>query len=83
MGTWDYFVRRAATAPRRVLIVGGGSATARFLDNREPKAPLEVVAIVDEQIDRALAGRVAQTAELKNLAETIRRVSPDLVVIAV
>ena len=39
LGAWDYFVRTAARAPRRVLIVGGGPATAKFLDDlaREPE----------------------------------------------
>jgi exopolysaccharide biosynthesis polyprenyl glycosylphosphotransferase len=85
MGAWDYIIRRTATAPRRVLIVGAGPATARFLDtlDREPKAQLEVVAVVDAHIERALAARVPETAELTNLAGSVKRISPDLVVIAV
>ena len=85
LGAWDYFVRTQARAPRRVLIVGAGPATAKFLDDlaREPAAGLEVIAIVDDQIDESLSARVQHHGALKGLSPTIRRLSPDLVVIAV
>ena len=85
VGSWDYFVRQIARAPRRVLIVGGGAATVRFLDDlaRDPNVALEVIAIVDDNLSETLAARVGQTAALKGLASTIRRTAPDLVVIAV
>ena len=85
VGSWDYFVRLAAHAPRRVLVVGGGSVTLKLLNDlvREPDAGLVVVAIVDDEFDEGLAGRVEHRARLNNLGSTIRRVSPDLVVIAV
>ena len=61
IGSWDYFVRLAARAPRRVLVVGAGAATAELLDDlaREPEAELDVVAIVDDEIDESLRERVA------------------------
>ena len=85
LGAWDYFVRTQARAPRRVLIVGAGAATAKFLDDlaREPAAGLDVIAIVDDHIEEGLSARVLHQASLKNLSPTIRRLSPDLVVIAV
>jgi exopolysaccharide biosynthesis polyprenyl glycosylphosphotransferase len=85
IGSWDYFVRLAARAPRRVLVVGGGAATARLLDDlaREPEAELVVVGIVDDEFQEGLRERVAYHASLRNLGATIRRISPDLVVIAV
>jgi exopolysaccharide biosynthesis polyprenyl glycosylphosphotransferase len=85
IGSWDYFVRLAARAPRRILVVGAGPATARLLDDLavEPESELTVVAIVDDDIPEDLAKRVDHRAQLKNLGSTIRRVSPDLVVIAV
>jgi exopolysaccharide biosynthesis polyprenyl glycosylphosphotransferase len=85
LGAWDYFVRTQARAPRRVLIIGAGPATAKFLDDlaREPAAGLDVIAIVDDHIEESLSSRVLHQAALKNLSPTIRRLSPDLVVIAV
>jgi exopolysaccharide biosynthesis polyprenyl glycosylphosphotransferase len=85
LGTWDVFVRRAASAPRRVLVVGGGQATAQLLDHIEEErhVNLEVVAVVDDSIDPLVAKRVDVTAGLAHLSATVRRVSPDLVVIAV
>jgi len=85
VGSWDYFVRLAAHAPRRVLVVGGGAATARLLDDlaREPEAELVVVGIVDDEFQEGLRERVDYSASLRNLGATIRRISPDLVVIAV
>jgi exopolysaccharide biosynthesis polyprenyl glycosylphosphotransferase len=85
LGAWDLFVRRLARLPRRVLVVGGGETTVRLLDRLEQErdVPLEVVAIVDDDIDVELARRVATTGTVDNLADTVRRISPDLVVIAV
>ncbi len=42
-----------------------------------------MIAIVDDQIDESLSSRVRYHGGLKGLAATIRRLSPDLVVIAV
>jgi exopolysaccharide biosynthesis polyprenyl glycosylphosphotransferase len=85
IGVWDSFVRRAASAPRRVLVVGGGPPTARLLEKIEAErnVALEVVAVVDDRIDSRVARRIATTGGLRDLAATVRRVSPDLVVIAV
>jgi exopolysaccharide biosynthesis polyprenyl glycosylphosphotransferase len=85
LGTWDVFVRRAASAPRRVLVVGGGQATAQLLDHidAERHLNLEVVGVVDDSIDPLVAKRVGVTAGLDHLSATVRRLSPDLVVIAV
>jgi exopolysaccharide biosynthesis polyprenyl glycosylphosphotransferase len=83
-GVWDAFVRRAATAPARVLVVGGGSAVGGFLAHiDEANVPLQVVGVVDDVIDPAVRAASPFTAPLEDLSETVRGLSPDLVVIAV
>ena len=70
LGAWDVFVRRAASAPRRVLVVGGGAPTARLLDHidAERHINLEVIGVVDDAIDPHVAERVGVTARLDHLS---------------
>ena len=84
-GLWDRLIRRAARAPRRVLIVGGGEATSRLLADlaRESAAALEVVAIVDDVIHDSIDREVPYGGPLEDLPSAVRRLSPDLVVVAV
>ncbi len=84
-GAWDSIVRRTATAPLRVLVVGGGPATARLLDDlaREPDAALEVIAIVRDLDDASENDTVPHAGSLDDLSGAVRRLSPDLVVVAV
>jgi len=84
LGGWGTFVRRAARAPQRVVVVGGGEATRRLLEQiDERSAGLDVIAVVDDSVEPGLAARVPLTAPLSKLAGTVRELSPDLVVIAV
>jgi exopolysaccharide biosynthesis polyprenyl glycosylphosphotransferase len=82
---WGYYLRREARAPRRVLVVGGGTATVQLLDDleRERQAELEVVSIVDDSLSLELLGRVPYGGRLDSLGDAVQRVSPDLVVVAV
>jgi exopolysaccharide biosynthesis polyprenyl glycosylphosphotransferase len=84
-GAWDTAVQRAARAPRRVLVVGGGSPTARLLADlaREPGAGLTVIGVVDDLVDDSVVARVPHCGTLRALPSTVRRLSPDLVVVAV
>ena len=84
VGAWDSFVRHTAKAPARVLVVGGGHAVARFLQSiDQADVPLTVIGVVDDNVEREVAAAVPLTAPLARLSETVRRLSPDLVVIAV
>jgi len=82
---WDYIVHRTAQVPRRVLVVGGGPATARLLDDlsRAPDALMKVIAIVDDSLDDSIDPKVPYGGPLHELPDTIQRLSPDLVVVAV
>jgi exopolysaccharide biosynthesis polyprenyl glycosylphosphotransferase len=85
VGTWDYFVRRTAHVPRRVLVVGGADATRQLLDDleREKLTLFEVVAIVDDDVHPDLRLRVGHVGSLEDLSRVVERVTPDLVVVAV
>ena len=85
IGIWDYFVRRAAQAPRRVLVVGGADTTRQLLDDleREKLRLFEVVAIVDDDVHPDLRLRVGHVGSLEDLSRVVERVAPDLVVVAV
>ncbi len=82
---WDVIARRTTRPPARVLIAGGGNPAARLLDDleRDPSARIEVIGIVDDVRDEALAQRVPYAGKLGSLSETVRRLSPDVVVVAV
>jgi exopolysaccharide biosynthesis polyprenyl glycosylphosphotransferase len=83
-GVWDA-VARAARPARRVLVVGGGEATARLLDDLalDPQAGLRVVGVVDDAVADSLRGSPLHLGALDDLTRMVRRVSPDLVVVAV
>lgn len=85
ISTWDYFVLRAAHAPRRVLVVGGSEATRQLLDDleREKLTLFEIVAIVDDNLRQDLRQRVEHSDSLASLSTVVERLSPDLVVVAV
>jgi exopolysaccharide biosynthesis polyprenyl glycosylphosphotransferase len=84
-GAWDASVQRLVRAPRRAIVVGGGAPTARLLADlaREPDAGLEVIGVVDDAVDDAVAAAVADRAGLQELPAAVRRLAPDLVVVAV
>jgi exopolysaccharide biosynthesis polyprenyl glycosylphosphotransferase len=84
-GIWDHVSRLAPRPPQRVLVVGGGPTTADLLDelDRECRPDLQVIAIVDDVVHPDLADRVDDTAPLDELVGEIRRLRPDLVVVAV
>jgi exopolysaccharide biosynthesis polyprenyl glycosylphosphotransferase len=84
-GAWDTTMLWAARAPRRVLVVGGGAPTARLLADiaREPDAGLQVIGVVDDIFEESVTESVAYWAPLQTLPMTVRRLSPDLVVVAV
>ena len=84
-GIWDFAVQRVARAPRRVLLVGGGASTARLLADLalDPDSGLEVVGIVDDAVDDSIDVSVPYCGPLKTLPAVVRRLSPDLVVVAV
>jgi exopolysaccharide biosynthesis polyprenyl glycosylphosphotransferase len=84
-GLWERLIRRTAPATRRVMIVGGGPPTARFLSDlaNDPGVAFKVVAIVDDAVDESIAREVPYGGRLEDLPLAIRRFSPDLVVIAV
>lgn len=83
-GLWDGLVGRASTAPRRVLVVGAGESTSRLLVDleREPAGGLEVIAIVGDAKLEAIPDAL-YAGPLASLESTVRRVLPDLVVVAV
>jgi exopolysaccharide biosynthesis polyprenyl glycosylphosphotransferase len=90
---WDTFVRRAASAPARIVIVGGSgvvSDVARETEAGSDGRPrFEIVGVVKvedpEHEPRAvyLADRRWPVATLDDFDELITRAAPDLVVIAV
>ena len=84
-GVWDFAVHRAARAPRRVLLVGGGPSTSRLLTDLalEPDSGLDVVGIVDDEVDESIDISVPYCGPLKTLPAVVRRLAPDLVVVAV
>jgi exopolysaccharide biosynthesis polyprenyl glycosylphosphotransferase len=84
-GVWDFAVHRAASAPRRVLLVGGGASTARLLTDLalERDSGLDVVGIVDDEVDESIDISVPYCGPLKTLPAVVRRLAPDLVVVAV
>ena len=84
-GIWDQLIRRTPHPPQRVLVVGGGRGTTDLLDAlaHECRQDIEVIGIVDDGLDPALAARVETTGRLDMLDDLIRGLSPDLVVIAV
>jgi exopolysaccharide biosynthesis polyprenyl glycosylphosphotransferase len=85
VGMWDAIVQRAARAPRRVLVVGGGAPTTRLLADlaREPEAGLHVIGVVDDSFDEVLSASVPYWGPLHALPSSVRRLAPDLVVVAV
>ncbi|HZQ16575.1 MAG TPA: exopolysaccharide biosynthesis polyprenyl glycosylphosphotransferase [Gaiellaceae bacterium] len=81
---WGLFVTRATSAPARLLVVGGDAAVVRLLANIDSgNVPLDVVAVVADEIDPAIEARPVFTAALDELGDVVRRIEPDLVVIAV
>ena len=84
-GAWDFAVERAARAPRRVLLVGGGASTARLLADLalERDAGLDVVGIVADSVDDSIDVTVPYCGPLNSLPAVVRRLAPDLVVVAV
>ena len=85
IGVWDLLVQQAAKAPRRILIVGGGAPTARLLADleREPAVPLQVIGLVADSIEETIDSSVPYGGPLVRLPEIVRRLSPDIVVVAV
>jgi exopolysaccharide biosynthesis polyprenyl glycosylphosphotransferase len=84
-GVWDQLIRRTPHPPQRVLVVGGGRGTTDLLDAlaHECRPDIEVIGIVDDDLDPAFAARVETTGRLDTLVDQVRRLSPDLVVVAV
>jgi exopolysaccharide biosynthesis polyprenyl glycosylphosphotransferase len=84
-GIWDQLIRRTPRPPQRVLVVGGGQGTADLLEAlaHECRPDIEVIGIVDDDLDPELALRVQTTGRLDSLVPNVRRLSPDLVVVAV
>lgn len=85
LGTWDFVAERTSPTARRVLVVGGGTPTARLLDDlaRDPGTSLEVVGIVDDSLTAMIGDRVPWRGRLTELPAIVRQLSPDLVVVAV
>jgi exopolysaccharide biosynthesis polyprenyl glycosylphosphotransferase len=84
-GIWDQLIRRTPRPPQRVLVVGGGRGTADLLDalEHECRPDIEVIGIVGDDVDAELAARVETSGQLSALVPQVRRLSPDLVVVAV
>ena len=81
---WEVFVRRSASTPARVLVVGGGEPARSLMETtaREP-TPFAIVAIVADDLDDGFPDDGTTYFRLADLGTAIEQVAPELVVVAV
>jgi exopolysaccharide biosynthesis polyprenyl glycosylphosphotransferase len=86
IGLWGEFLRRAATAPLRIVIIGGGEQVTELLtDIERPSGSngFKVVGVAAERITSSLIDRSFQVVALDALEALIADVEPDLIIVAV
>ena len=80
---WEVLVRRSASTPARVLVVGGGDAARRLAETTTREStPFEIVAVVADDREEGFP-ETTEFYELSALGRAIEELSPELVVVAV
>jgi len=79
---WEASVRRAALAPDRVLLVGGGESAAELIEDvRRESQRFRIVGVVVD--DRGMPLGEASPYVVSSLGDAIETLAPNLVVVAV
>ena len=80
---WEVLVRRSASTPDRVIVVGGGDAARRLVEaTAREVTPFEVVAVVADEPEEGFPEGTT-FFHLADLRRAIEELSPELVVVAV
>jgi len=80
---WEVFVRRSASTPARVLVVGGGEPARILIETTAREStPFEIVAVVADDLDDGFPDDTAYF-RLADLGSAIEQLAPELVVVAV
>ena len=80
---WEAFVRRSASTPARVLVVGGGEPARSLMETTSREStPFEIVAIVADDLDDDFPDGTSYF-RLADLGAAIEQLAPELVVVAV
>ncbi len=86
LGTWGEFVRRAATAPLRIAVIGGGAQVAELLaeiERRSDADRFKIVGIAAETITSDLIEHSFRVVGLDDLEALVADVEPALIIVAV
>ena len=80
---WEAFVRRSASTPARVLVVGGGEPARSLMETTSREStPFEIVAVVADDLDDDFPDGTSYF-RLADLGAAIEQLAPELVVVAV